>query len=54
MKHKHRWQYKRTVEIPLMTVVGEKNKEFKQFKEWVEYAEFICECGKVRIVEVKR
>ena len=46
MKHKHRWQFVRICDKPY---------EFSYIPEYkFPVAEFICECGKVKIVEVKR
>jgi len=61
MKHKHKWQFVRNYELVkygkgkddyIELTMSRENKEI--FKEVKEYAEFICECGKVRVVEVKR
>ena len=65
-KHKHRWQFVRKYKDAYTRAClrklktgnyypKDKNKRAKViFEDSKEKAEFICECGKVKIVEVKR
>lgn len=47
MKHKHRWQFARFNDNSIFFLIN-----FLARNE--KYAEFICECGKIKVVEVKR
>ena len=61
MTHKHIWHFVRNYDLVkygkgkddyIELEVDKENKEI--FEEVKEYAQFICECGATKIVEVKK
>ena len=55
MKHKHRWQFVRQFpDYVNMKCSVVKEDEKIPYTLIPSKAEFICECGKIKVVEVKR
>lgn len=52
MKHKHRWQFVEFVDKPENPILLD-NGDMGWVDGGVE-AKFICECGKIKLVEVKK
>jgi len=53
MKHKHRWQFVRIYDCEYQ-LNDDGSIDKKSIKKVSERGEFICECGEIRLMEVKR